>query len=373
VTVGIPDHLYDDAEMSGTSRGPARLYVAMVLVPIIALMTGLVGIGLWLGPASGDLTRVGALPDADFFYPGPSQALNEPDALRLGYGAPFDGMAEGKIVVFGDSFAGPWVQTLQHVSGTGVVVVWPDDFAPVENYLRSDAFRDHPPRAVVVESIERLVMQRSLALEATGTGCPAPPQVHWLAPPPEGTEPLQWAAQPPKAIPDYHLADLLDRAILAVRFWAKPRKRPVQQVSLMRDDLFTNPASDQLLIINEDVDLFRADRLAPRSVAEATAQMRCGIARLADLAGDVPFRLMIMPDKRTAYARWIEDPLAPKEFDVFAEAEAALGDAFVDLRPVIAAALDQDTLDVYMANDTHWGYPTHQLAADVLIESLIRP
>lgn len=350
----------------------ARRYVAVLLCAIVAFALLMAGTAIYLQPAIGDLTRIGARSERSF---GPAGYGPVPVARPALVSLPPDTVptAGGGIVIFGDSFSivkpdrMSWIDQVQQATALPVTVAR-GDFRLVRAYLASEAFRADPPRAIIVETVERYLVERAVAARDPGALCP------------DGVAPVRQLARP-LGTPDMALRDpepvtrfdsldaLFLRAVPALRRLFVGAGTEVVEVGLSRDDLFSSRSADRLLIYGEDVSRHVAGFFG-RPVG---ADMACGLRQVADLAGAVPLIVVVAPDKRTVYDAWITDDLPRKAVPGIDLAAEALGDRLVDLRPDLIGAVMAGTRDVYLPNDTHWGEAGHRIAGAAVARRLLAP
>lgn len=353
-----------------------RRYLLISLVPILCLAGVMLAAGLWLGPNEGDLTRIGGYSERLFGWQEPDEALPPglQEVRRLSFAVAFRATSPSDIVVFGDSFSAErggrlsWVDVLQHQTGLSVRVVRSSGYHDVAEYLNSPLFRDRPPRAVIVETVERAQMINAWEAYDPAAGCnriPSPAKI--AGHPATGrieTRPAMRRTQ------FASLDELYSRVAVAVRSRLSRTARVIT-VDLTRRDLFSSAMPERLLFFPEDISRHMRKALGGRSQETAARQAICGLRRLARLAGDVPLWLVTAPDKRTIYAPWIADTLPGKAIDVFPIAQEALGRAFIDLRASLQNAVERGVRDVYLPNDTHWGARGHRLVGDAVAKALV--
>src|SRR5882672_2176514 len=149
---------------SSSERQMFRVYVTVLSIGFVALIAALLLNSRVLEPFTGDLTRIGGLSEADYGWTLPQLRFDQPQyvyttQLPLPAG-PWD------VVVFGDSFtdpdrpSAPWLDFVASRSGWRTVAVRYRSVEQIESYLDSTAFRQRPPRLVIVESVTRNMAYR---------------------------------------------------------------------------------------------------------------------------------------------------------------------------------------------------------------------
>jgi hypothetical protein len=106
--------------------------------------------------------------------------------------------------------------------------------------------------------------------------------------------------------------------------------------------------------------------------ADTVSAFRCRLNTLAESVernGTTRFIVLVVPDKSTAYAPFLRDPALaalPKIEELYASASYR----FVDVLHPLRAAVDRRDTDVYLPNDTHWGYTGQRIVADSVLRFL---
>ncbi|MFV0244803.1 MAG: alginate O-acetyltransferase AlgX-related protein [Qingshengfaniella sp.] len=349
-----------------------RSYLAILLGAILSLAIGLAGFALWMAPPSGDLVRIGGWSSRHHGWQGPKIGFADDLYTSTTTSALLDGAPPGEILIFGDSFSIKhdggisWINTLQAETGREVRFVRIQGFAEIQRYLRSDAFRHAPPAAMIVQTVERELIRR--AAETAGGDChpPAPPL--WLAR--QAPRPISTPDQPFTQRTHFdNMDELFSWGALALRKTLAGGGE-TRRVALSRNDLFSSPASGHLLLYDRDILLHTADAFPQSNPDRAAQTALCGLRQMAGDVGQIPFRLVIAPDKRSVYADWITTPLPTKEIDLFTLAEEALGDSFVNLQPALTEAAETIP-DIYYPDDSHWGPAGHRLAGHAVSAALL--
>ena len=323
---------------------------------------------VWLGPLSGDLTRVGGYSERDFGWNGTERIFSPPLAEPGRRGGAYD------IVVVGDSFSSRtspdrqtrdgsfWTDFLAADTGRRVGV-FDVSRTPMEDFLASPAYRVYPPRLVVLELSERWLSRRL----AGPTTCPvAAPDL-----------PSHLSAVPDPLIPGGYRRPLLPRTIetaaseaadyLKKAFWRRVFHRdatPAVRLPLSRADLFTSRRPGELLIFADDLDKVHW------SAADWT-MMRCRLLRYqreVTSNGTTAFLFLLAPDKSTVYADYL--PPEPWQIDAAERLADPPGLAMPRLDLVLRAAVAAGTRDVYLPNDSHWSTTGSRIVARAVLQYL---
>lgn len=139
----------------------------------------------------------------------------------------------------------------------------------------------------------------------------------------------------------------------------------VADLSLSRPGLFSSRRADRLLIHSKD---FGKVAWKPGFVERGI----CGLLKLqrqAQRDGDTAFVVMIAPDKLSIYHQYAvgNDGLDISWISRIAS-DGRLLLPRIDL--ALTAAVHAGVRDVYLPDDTHWGYAGHQIAAQALHDYL---
>jgi len=345
-----------------------RVYVTVLSIGFVALIAALLLNSRVLEPFTGDLTRIGGLSEADYGWTLPQLRFDQPQyvyttQLPLPAG-PWD------VVVFGDSFtdpdrpSAPWLDFVASRSGWRTVAVRYRSVEQIESYLDSTAFRQRPPRLVIVESVTR-----NMAYRLAQGDCVSQQSA-------ESAHParVDAASVAPAAVAREHarrtdFADTLERLNVSsylvrqkLMYSVLPRTSPVRSYSLERRDLFSSRRSDQVLYYASDVE-------GQRVPGHQVAAFVCTLEHFRRLAlGNGSTRFLFLPalDKSVAYAAYAAQPPfgPPAGYD---ELKLALGPDFIDTLPLLRAALTRGAPDLYLPNDSHWGSKGALLVAEAVL------
>lgn len=344
-----------------------RRYALFVLGPIVTVSVLCLLFAAWLEPVRHDLTRLGGYTERDFGWNSPQLAFKPPIVPISVPGQAYD------VVVIGDSFStsmfiapgaprtddGFWTDIFAQRTGL-TVGAFHRDLLSAEDYLASAVFHAAPPRLLIIEIVERELDE----IRSAGARCPAPSSGRAFhldsvplnrTPVPHGRD----TSAPFNAVRIDTAIDVLAKH--TVRWLTGSDWTDVLQLPLSRHDLFSNRRSDRLLI-------YKQDRRKARISSVQEFELGCYLRTLqsnAEANGYTSFLLMIVPDKSTAYADYTQAPALPNMVERLAR-DPALRALRLDIVIKCAVALGQK--DIYLPDDTHWGWAGKQIAADALIQ-----
>jgi hypothetical protein len=283
------------------------------------------------------------------------------------------------VVVIGDSFSFgksgyQWQDFLIKQSGLSVATFFSYAGDPrfgdlqfndqlLSAIVDSVAFRQTPPRVVVFEKVERM-------LDSIGDSV-GDCQARRSSTPPlsiDMRKTSSFDSMKPVFREKYawssgniaYAAQFINKHIFSWR-----TRNTVKQMELDVSGLFSNRKNNKLLIYGMEQDKASWD-------ADRIEKIRC---TLLDMQNRVQanrktlFVLMIVPDKLTVYSHHLVDKTYANlsVFDALA-AEPTLN--LLRLDRAMQSAIVDGMVDIYLPNDTHWGYRGHQIAAASLIHYL---
>lgn len=338
-------------------------YVLAVLCMVLSGLLALVAVSYYVEPLEGDLTRMGGYAERDFGPNLPQQKLAGGAGLPTAYDRYYD------VVVIGDSFSkhGIWQAYLKQKTGFSFTTLHWDD-ASLDSVLANPIFKATPPKIVIAELGVRSLPSRFVS---PGTDCDL-----GKAAKPALTEKLAFAettvafVKAPRRT-ESRLDDINLKFALsflensALRAALRHDLSKVKAYPLTRTDLFSNHKSDAILLLQTWFD--------KRTWTQAeTAKALCGVmdaqARIQS-NGKTLFILLPIPDKGSAYAKYIVNP----DFALMQNISLLLAGTpinFPRLDALIEKAIDNGEKDVYLPNDTHFGTRGYQLTAEALMDFL---
>jgi len=322
---------------------------------------------LWSQPISGDLTRISAYPERWFGWNEPQQDI--PSVINSPRQA-----GKKHILVIGDSFseAGRWQSLLSDKYTFSFIHSGKITLADV---LARQG--DKKPDALVIETGERALPdmygQASTFLKPV-TQCQLPVETK------ENTVSIealqeQIAKLPTfplierKVLPNngnnisegFHIFKLYTSALI------KPKKRKARVLALTSNQLFSNTKSDHILLLSKDFLLY--DTIDANNLKTVHCTMQAVNQALSN--AKLPHIILTLPDKASAYQPYLAD-LEIKQRPALIDQlriDALIGYGVNMLQP-IRTMIAAGNKDVYLPNDTHWGYKGFQLAAALIDEKL---
>jgi hypothetical protein len=297
-------------------------------------------------PPVGDLARLGFFSETAHGWQG-AQAVFDPPLAQPGR---TDGSYD--VVVLGDSFSqrtdrlrqtpagGFWTDFLAAETGWSVGIF---DLATndPEALLAAPVLAAHPPRLFVLEVVERQLFR----FDRDGP-CPTPDTALPLSMPGGDPPQLRPFARVRDAWPDatraeYQLAFLRANLLRLAGIETTDARRLTPD----RADLFTS-RDPAILVYARDFDRAHWSDAAWTRIACRLRALQSAVER----NGVTAFRLLVAPDKSTAYARHL-----PPTAHVPDTASRLPGLALVPAEATLVRAIDAGVRDVYLPDDTHWG------------------
>ena len=345
-----------------------RAYNSIILLPLGVLFVVFISLGLWVEPIEGDLTRLGGFTENDFGWNDPQQQFSS-TLFTLKENREYDQYYD--VVVLGDSFSvtfprAQWQNYFVRATGLSLATYKVDDI-DIESFVTSPAYKEHPPRIVIYETVERSFVGRGNKWNKRNC---KPETYSKLRRKPlalkPGTQAISARSRDTRAgflHPNLSSgAHFLKRSIKKI--FNKKSHRAIK-IPLNRDDLFSNRQSDHLLVYRNDFERYQVSK-------EDLEGAICGLSYIQNTFqknGKTFFVGMIAPDKLTAYMdvyksfdrdkiHWMD------KIEKYPQLHAPRLD--VELRSEIA----RGTRDVYLPNDTHWGSTGQEIVAGTLAKYL---
>lgn len=312
--------------------------------------------GLYIQPVSGDLTRLGNLPERDFGWNARQQQLTIKESIRT---------PSPKIVVVGDSFSirNIWqsIAAENDERLTFLTFDWKsfsNNVGCLEKWLPT--IKDEYPSCavVIIETIERDFLGR---FHSKNTRCPN-----------NTKQPVSVKQGYTESIRTVDLMNAMPDPIYALKsivnslheFKKIEKKKDVFVAPLTQSGLFSNKKSDLLLYYENDS--LKKD-WAKNEVQEAMDNA----ARIQHLAKNKGITLLfaVVPDKSTAYASYFRYPqFSVPPPNIWTEFDRQ-GINQIDLQQVLVPVVNAYQ-DLYLPNDTHIGSAGYMLMGKAISDRL---
>lgn len=366
-----------------------RRFVLWLLLPVI----GLFALGIYLQPLNkhSDLVRIGSYSEREFGWNKPQLTfprtkLKFPASVGDSgrYGSYHD------VVVLGDSFSWVWPESQwqNHFAATTGWSVASLNINKIRlgQVLASQVFHDHPPRVLIVESVERSL---TIHLEKNTSGCGKPDfdtfkaqsslQINRGEANTAFTMTTQFGG---------HLPGTAQR-VERERAWSEIKLGYVRGyiwISILRNllgDAHTDAAKVELAktapfsSVNKHAMLVYKDdfQKVARWREMGVSEIGCRIEKMrkqVEANGQTRFVLMVAPDKLTAYAGVLSDK-GLRDISALSELSVHLPEVMPRLDLALTSAINDGEKDVYLPGDTHWGSSGNLIAAETLLTFLHQP
>jgi hypothetical protein len=312
-----------------------RYFLLSAALPLLCFFL----LGVYIQPLSGDLTRMGKLPERDFGW-NAAQPVIHP--ITLPHGVP------PLVAVLGDSFSerNLWQSVAMKETAAPILSFhWRSvgDHNCMSQWLASVKAAYPSLRVVVVQSVERMFVKRwSAAARACQLGKLELMPGEVLGLPAQRPVAVEWG------LPDAAYA--WRAAFSSLRHFDRNTRSSATYIApLTRGDLFSNKRSDLMLVYKDDLE--KAEwRAAEMSAAGQHAKAMQQAAR----ALGMELVTMVVPDKSTVYAPYLKEPLFKTSAPDLWRHLDAVQVAQIDPRPALSDAVPR-TKDLYLPNDTHVG------------------
>lgn len=358
-----------------SSSDSARLFVFRLLVLVLLAIGGLFALGIYLEPLEGDLTRTGFYSERDYGWHGQQEVFPQTQLVFPASQADtgrYDGHYD--VVVLGDSFSyfrpqSQWQNYLAAETGLSVATLYIGQIG-LTQLLASPAFRAHPPKMLVVESVERRLPAHlkeempdcSKATLANRAGSET--KAFLISNQAVKSQPgVVQAAERASSWSQIKLAYV--RGFLWNNLLRKITNREYTEavrLELARPAPFSSRERDSMLVYLDDIKKFKWWKEA------GLEGMSCRISAMrkqVEANGYTRFVLMVPPDKLTAYADFLRDSSMQNISRL-----SALSGLQPQVMPRLDRALDEAIRrgepDVYLPDNTHWGSNGQRAAAQTL-------
>lgn len=350
-----------------------KTYSFIILLVITPVLLGLLLPGFWYPPFYGDLTRIGVLSEQDYGWQVPQKYY--PELLFKRNVEKYTSYSD--VIVIGDSFSMPSQVVKPHTKGQ--YIYWTNEFAnktglsitalhidtlSIDELISSEAFRLHPPKIIIYQSVERGVKGRlktSLKQPCKNLYSPNVKSVsikhmnilstsdklrhkgHWL---------------------DYETNVYVARHKIKKSF-KKSAASKIKILALNKIAPFSSKEKKQLLILNGD---YVKEKLTDKELNE----IHCNLINTQNKIqknGHTLFFTTIFPDKLTMYAPLAEDTAVMNK-SILKQVQLNKNINWIKVDTVLGKAIVRGQLDIYRPNDTHWGSAAGELVSEEIILQL---
>ena len=338
-------------------------YNSIFLVCVVMVVSLSAFTMLWSQPITGDLTRISAYPERWFGWNDQQQDI--PVLIN-------SEKTQGKrhILVIGDSFseAGHWQAFLGDKYSFSFIHNSKTTLPKILSRIEKEK-----PDAVILETAERAfpdMYGTGGSFITTSTDCA-------LAPTTEDNSKATLASYTEKmatlpAFPykqrdtlprtgktiseGYHALKIQAKALL------KPEKRKAKVLALTSTNLFSNQRNSEILLLSKDFLLY--DTADDNSIRVIRCSMQKTAAALMQTG--IPYVMLAIPDKTTAYQTYLADNEIRQRPSLIGRLHTSQIKHGIDMLPAIQAMAAAGHKDIYLPDDTHWGYKGFQLAAALI-------
>ena len=310
---------------------------------------------LTLEPYSGDLTRVGAFSENDYGWNAPQKVFSSSEVV-VGKNIS-DYNRYYYIFVVGDSFSAipennacNWQDFLLRTTSANLISYHQNNI-DIHQLTESKFFKEYPPKFFIYEAAEHGVQDILHGYEQFSSKENSSVEIQCIR-----------EKYVPYAMGAYYRAkeNLLtfDTAIHYIKINVKNNfsSKRKSTVYPLNKKCFSSLKGDYLLAYYGDLKKLAVGKNEWGIISKRFR----GLKNLIETNNCTNFILMIAPDKSTIYKHYIdgEHPFicAMDQLDLQKV-------TYINLKHVLQTKVAEGILDVYLPNDTHWGYAGHQVAA----------
>lgn len=334
-----------------------RVFITIYLLAG-GLLTWLV---LSMQPYSGDLTRIGGFLENDFGWNLPQEKFKQPLFIRANSLLKYDRYYD--VVVVGDSFSMNseygWQNYFVNATGLSLLTFHQDD-VDISELLQTPQFRQCPPRLFIIEGAENGIQHRLRYFKK--------PAIMKKIATLSYTIPIKPLHETPEHFPrQNNIVSRMDEPIHYIKMNVKKLfgSSKAFRYRLKRRNLFSCRRSDEILI-------YYGDQWKNEIEAGEWAKVEQRFADLQETVesnGRTKMITMIAPDKTTVYNKYIDN----LEYPYHSVSSSLPGKRNVRIAPLekwLQGRIDAGGVDVYLPNDTHWGFEGHKAATAAILEQV---
>lgn len=334
-----------------------RSYYQTLLSLTLSLVAVCAAVIIWAQPFSGDLTRIGGLPERWYGWNSAQHTFPNHSNTERRENTPH-------MLVIGDSFSaeGKWQSVLSEQYTFSFIHYTKFNFAQIDKILA-----ELKPDIVVFESVERFSLGLYTVLapqmpERSAATCTRqqPDAITITAAELTTALPIKNRETQLQALTDISQGYHLLKTQLRQRM-AKAKESSIQS-TLNTDKLFSHHRANILLSLNSDL-LF-----SDKDIQRPLQQAQCSITYLSKRLEQqgVNHLFLIIPDKTTSYQEYLlDETLRQKSAPINALLQAN-SERIINFYTPAKALIAQGLVDFYLPNDTHWGFQGYLLAAKLV-------
>ena len=341
-----------------------KTYNNIFIIFVFLVVGSSTAIMLWSQPITGDLTRISAYPERWFGWNDEQQDITALiNSKRTS--------EKQHILVIGDSFseAGHWQAYLGEQYSFSFVHNSKTTLAKILTQIEKEK-----PDAVILETAERALpdMYNTGSVFLTATNQCTLPESR-VAQHNAGT--LDDNLKKIAALPVFpymkretlpHTGKNISEGFHAFKIWIKslisPKKRKAKIHTLTTTGLFSNTRSGEILLLSKDFLLY--DTADENSIHTIRCSMQNTATALAQTG--IPYVMLAIPDKTTAYQPYFANNEIRQRPALISRLYIGDLQHGIDMLPPIQDMAAAGYKDIYLPDDTHWGYKGFQLAAALI-------
>lgn len=335
-------------------------------------------VGLYLQPIFGDLTRIGLYSERRFGW-NSSQVVFP--RTQLEFDATLeDGGRHYDVLVLGDSFSWyhPDFLWQNYVAAVSRESIGTMDINRVQlrQILASRMYREHPPKVLIVESVERELPSHLKNNTMTCNATPEGNRTSDTTPPMAQSPDFDWNSRLAGITRHLHrktkLSEINPGYVLKYLrhnlLFSENVHPHVYRMALARAAPFSNRDPSALLVYDGDVSKTQSwDEMGLSGMDCRIEAMR----REVEANGYTRFVLMVPPDKMTAYAGFLSDSKL-RHVSLLSKLSERHPNVMPRFDKALLEAIDSGERDVYFPDDTHWASTGERIVAETLILFLER-
>ncbi|MBS4033336.1 MAG: hypothetical protein KGZ85_02620 [Ignavibacterium sp.] len=343
-----------------TPKSQFKKYIYVFGTILLLSLLFIFAAAIYFQPLEGELTRLGSYSERDFGWNLPQKKVRGDANMAKDYQGYYD------VLIVGDSFStnGVWQPFFRKETGLSYVTL---DVRKTHIYdlLDSQSFRNHPPKVFIVQSVEREIVYffSNLSFPCINND--------------NNNVKINLSFRPPGTSTEYYeeirktfdIRNINLRYTASVMFNAVIRKlhgrdlKYTQKYNLLSHSLFSNTKSNEILVYAGDIDKLNWKR---EGLTKSICAIR-GLQNLVQKHGKTLFIFMLAPDKSTAYADYIAEPVFQTRLNIQQQfIDSGVNAPRIDLK--LNQAIESGIKDIYLPSGTHWSATGYEIAAKCIVD-----